>query len=104
MKSQECIENLVAQLLPLMDKKQWSIADLSARCDMSYHAMYNIISHKTEDMLLSTLLRILEGTDISVLLVFGIPERSETAEKEMLQLFLLVEQCYYILKKYSKAA
>ena len=104
MKSQECIENLVTQLLPLMDKKQWSTADLSARCDMSYHAMYNIISHKTEDMLLSTLLRILEGTEISILLVFGIPERSETAEKEMLQLFLLVEKCYYILKKYSKAA
>ena len=69
--------------------KGWSVAQLSIQCDLSYKAMYNIINEETEDMRLSTFVRICDNVGISLVKVLEI-SNSEILTMVFLRLSSLV--------------
>lgn len=78
--------------------KGWSIAQLSVQCDLSYKAMYNIINEETEDMRLSTFIRICENISISLVKVLEI-SNSEILADELSKALVTCGGNRYILKR-----
>lgn len=78
--------------------KGWSIAQLSIQCDLSYKAMYNIINEETEDMRLSTFVRICDNIGISLVKVLEI-SNSEILADELSKALVTCGGNRYILKQ-----
>ena len=78
--------------------KGWSIAQLSIQCDLSYKAMYNIINEETEDMRLSTFVRICDNVGISLVKVLEI-SNSEIVSDEISKAIVTCGGNQYLFKQ-----
>lgn len=97
-KTGQCISNLKSELCREMLLKGWSVAQLSIQCDLSYKAMYNIINKETEDMRLSTFVRICDNVGISLVKVLEI-SNSEIIDDGLSKALITCGGNRYILKR-----
>lgn len=66
------LERLRKELLKIMQDKGLNMTDLSIVCDVSYHSMCNIINGLSQDMNMSTFVKICENVGISYADIFNL--------------------------------
>lgn len=66
------MRRLREELIKKMNQKNCSIKDFSIACDVSYHSMRNIVNGISNDMKLSTFLKLCENANISYAEIFNI--------------------------------
>lgn len=63
-----------------MNEKELNLTDLSIRCDLSYHAICNIVNGETKDIKLETLDKISKNLGIPLASLIGADKELETGQ------------------------
>lgn len=92
------LHNLQTALFQKMNVHEWTIFDLSVQCDLSYKAIYNIITLSVSDVKFSTFIKICQNLEIPLSEVLMISDH-EIANNEITKGYLVCGKNRYSLKK-----
>lgn len=92
------LHNLQAALFQKMNVHEWTIFDLSIQCDLSYKAIYNIVTLSVSDVKFSTFIKICQNLEIPLSEVLQI-SNDEIASGEICKGYLVCGKNRYALKK-----
>lgn len=90
--------NLRQELSRKMIENRWSIAQLSIICDISYHAMCNIVNGTVKDINFSTFIKICENAKIPYTKILEI-KSTEIFKEELTKCILHNGENEYVIVK-----
>lgn len=88
----KCLQNVRSCILAEIEKRRWDITEAAIQCDMSYRNLQSILYDEHKDIKLSTLIKISNALDISLVDMIGDNEERKDV--------YFLESVYATLKNY----